>query len=63
MNSECIIPIIANFGCVKYQWHCICLYVGFFCCYEYQGFYGFLYNFSSLTLISFKAYVFQAIKR
>lgn len=61
MNSDCIIPIIANFRCVEYQWYCICLHVGFCCC--YKGFYGFPHNCSSLTLISFKAYVFQAIKR
>ena len=42
MNSDCFIPIISNFRCVEYQWYCICLHVGFFCCYEYKVFMGFL---------------------
>lgn len=62
IDGDCIMPIIANLRCVKYQWYYICLHVGFFCC-GCKGFYGFPHNFSPLTLISFKVYVFQSMKR
>lgn len=51
MDSNCVVPTIANFRCIKCHCYPLCVCGFALCLYERKG-YGFPQNFSHLTLIS-----------